>query len=260
LRVRLSENIGGRRDEVADLARDFDAMADRVEELIRAREQLINDVSHELRSPLTRLRLAIALARQRPERTAAALERVESEARRLDEIVDELLTLSRLESGVADHQGYFALSELLRKLIADASFERDCVQVKFEAMVGDAAASNSSIRGDAELIRRAVENVVRNAIRFSPATGTIAISVLQQTGEARIKIEDEGPGVTPNELRTLFEPFVKGSGGGFGLGLAIARRAVLAHGGSIFAENRKPTGLRVTIRLPTWLPTQKAAL
>jgi two-component system OmpR family sensor kinase len=257
LRVRLGDSIGGRRDEIADLARDFDKMADRVEELVRARERLINDVSHELRSPLARLRLAIALARQRPERTAAALERVENEVGRLDEIVGELLTLSRLESGVDDHQGYFDLSELLRKLIADASFESGSTQVKFESVVGDEVSPNSSIRGDAELIRRAVENIVRNAIRFSPANGTIAISVLQRSDEARIQIEDEGPGVAENELRTLFEPFVKGSGGGFGLGLAIAKRAVLAHAGSIVAENRSPTGLRVTIRLPTCFPLQR---
>ena len=261
LRVRLGESIGGRRDEIADLARDFDGMADRVEGLIRAREQLLNDVSHELRTPLTRLRLAIALARQRPERTATALDRVESEARRLDELVDELLTLSRLESGVIDLQGYFDLLELLRKLIADARFESgSAAQVKFEAIIGDGAAANSSILGDAELIRRAVENVVRNAIRFSPADGTISISVLQRATEARIQIEDEGPGVAENDLRTLFEPFVKGSSGGFGLGLAIARRAVLAHRGSIVAENRSPTGLRVTICLPTCLPTHKNEL
>jgi two-component system OmpR family sensor kinase len=108
---------GGRRDEVADLARDFDTMADRVEELIRSREQLVNDVSHELRSPLTRLRLAIALTRQRP------------------------------ESGVADHQAYFDLSELLRKLIADASFERDSVQVKFAAAEINASLDQARVRG-----------------------------------------------------------------------------------------------------------------
>jgi two-component system, OmpR family, sensor kinase len=255
LRVRLGDIIGKRRDEVADLARDFDGMADRVENLINAREQLLNDVSHELRTPLTRLRLAIALARQRPERTAAALDRVESEARRLDEMVDELLTLSRLESGATDLQGHFDLLELLQKLIADARFETgSAAQVKFEAVIDSEVPANSSILGDAELIRRAVENVVRNAIRFSPAQGTIAINVTQLANEARIQIDDEGPGVNEDALRTLFEPFVKGASGGFGLGLAIAKRAVLAHGGSIAAENRSPHGLRVTICLPTWQP------
>jgi two-component system OmpR family sensor kinase len=252
LRVRLGEMVGTRRDEIADLARDFDGMADRVENLINAREQLLNDVSHELRTPLTRLRLAIALARQRPERTAAALDRVETEARRLDEMVDELLTLSRLESGAAVLQGHFDLLELLQKLIADARFESgSAAQVKFEAIISDNAPAHNSILGDAELIRRAVENVVRNAIRFSPDHGTIAITVTQYANEARIQIDDEGPGVTEDALHTLFDPFVKGVNGGFGLGLAIAKRAVLAHGGNIRAENRSPTGLRVVISLPT---------
>jgi two-component system OmpR family sensor kinase len=258
LRVRLGDMIGKRRDEISDLARDFDGMADKVEHLINTREQLLNDVSHELRTPLTRLRLAIALARQRPEKTAAALDRVESEAKRLDEMVDELLTLSRMESGAADLQGHFDLLELMQKLIADARFESgSAAQVKFEAFFdADVPANNSihnSILGNAELIRRAIENVVRNAIRFSPDHGTISISLTQAANQASILIEDEGPGVSDEALTTLFEPFVKGGSDGFGLGLAIARRAVLAHGGSIYAENRKPAGLRVTIRLPTWV-------
>ena len=117
---------------------------------------------------------------------------------------------------------------------------------------------NIPVLGDAELIRRAIENVVRNAIRFSPDHGTISVSVRLLSNEALIQVEDEGPGVTEEALQMLFEPFVKGAGGGFGLGLAIAKRAVLAHGGTIRAENRMPSGLLITICLPTWLPTDVA--
>ncbi|HEX7856200.1 MAG TPA: ATP-binding protein [Sphingobium sp.] len=252
LTVRLGNQE--RRDEIADLARDFDAMADRIQTLVNARDQLIDDVSHELRSPLTRLHLAIALARQRAELTPADLDRVENEAQRLDELVGELLTLSRLESGADEYQGYFDLPELLRQVVDDARFEGGEGRILLE-MDG---VPSSSVRGDARLVARAVENVVRNAIRFTPPDGHVRVRLLHEDAQQQVEIEDDGPGIAHSDLETIFDPFVRNAQGGFGLGLAIARRAVLANGGTIRAENRAPSGLRVTICLPAEPLTESA--
>ncbi|MCE7796224.1 ATP-binding protein [Sphingobium sufflavum] len=238
------------RDEIADLAQDFNGMADRIEQLVRVRDQLIDDVSHELRSPLTRLQLAIALARQKSDRVPAALDRVEAEAKRLDELVGELLTLSRLESDVTDPQGYFDLPELLRTIVADARFEGGEARILLAGVEDGDRPGAKGIRGDARLIGRAVENVVRNALRHSPPEGRIRVTLTHKGVEDWIMIEDEGPGIPQGQLKRMFEPFVRGETGGYGLGLAIARRAVQAHRGRISAENRDPTGLCVTICLP----------
>jgi len=251
LDVRLGEKMGGRRDEIADLAHDFDGMAGKIEQLVHSRMQLIDDMSHEIRSPLARLQLAIALARQKPESALGALDRIEQEARRLEDMAGSLLTLSRLEGqGNPALDRYFDLYALLEDIVADTAFESAPKGLRISLRCISKA--SKTMAGDAELIRRALENVLRNAMRFSPKDGAISITLEEQADRALITIEDEGPGIAPGALGGIFEPFQRGEGetGGFGLGLAIAQRAVRVHGGAIHAENRAPSGLRVRLDLP----------
>ncbi|MDE1916693.1 MAG: HAMP domain-containing histidine kinase [Sphingomonadales bacterium] len=254
LGVRLAARMGRRRDEIADLARDFDGMAEKVEQLVLSRSQLIDDMSHELRSPLARLQLAIALARQKPDGAMIALDRIEQEARRLDTMAGSLLTLSRLESAGARPDHFVHLRALIEDLLADIRFESEAknLQIVLTCHASMPEGFHADVAGDAELLRRAFENVLRNALRFSPRDGTIHVTLSEETDRIVVEIEDEGPGVPAEQLSRLFEPFHRGEGetGGFGLGLAIARRAVVVHEGTIVLTNRRPSGLHVCITLP----------
>jgi len=266
LQTRLQPQMGRRRDELADLAHDFDQMAAKLQQLISGRDQLFHDVSHELRSPLTRLQVAIDLARQNPQRLGATLDRIDGESRRLNSLVGELLTLAKVEAGArgvaADFDDYFDLGDLLKAVTDDARFEAEATGVLISVKLSSSAEAQDEpvFRGNAELMRRALENVIRNAIRHSNAGQEVSVVMRndRSAGEYEIRIADQGPGVPPQHLATIFEPFVrlnsdttgKSTSTGFGLGLAIARRAVDAHKGKIFAENQKPQGLAVTITLP----------
>ncbi len=258
LAVRLKPEMGRRRDEIADLAGDFDPMAERLQQLVRARDQLMHDVSHELRSPLARLNRAIGLARQSPQRMEETLTRIEHETGRLDVLVGELLTLARVESGDPSLDGYFEIEGLVRTVVDDARFEADASGVQVRTNIDDAPGERPrpTVKGNAELLRRAIENIVRNALRFSTRGQTVDVDVdADETARGFIlRIRDEGPGVPPESLQVMFDPFVRvhevGFGKGYGLGLAIARRTILAHGGSIEAENRPEGGLAVTVLLP----------
>jgi len=252
LDTRLWPSMGRRRDEVADLARDFDAMAARLEQLLMMRDQLLHDVSHELRTPLARLNLAIALMRQDPAKAATSIERIETEVRRLDELVGETLSLARLESGGAGRESYFELGGLVDTVIAQARLEAEASGVLLEG--GRKQGEDILLRGDFELMRRALENIVRNAIRHSAPGQPVRVAMELREDEARVIVRDEGPGVPPDRLAAMFDPFVRlgQQGEGFGLGLAIARRAVLALGGHVEARNRTPHGLEVTIALPVY--------
>jgi len=255
LDVRLGPAIGRRRDEIADLAHDFDRMATRLQQLVAARDQLLHDVSHELRSPLARLQMALGLARQAPQKVAGSLDRIEAETGRLSALVGELLTLSRLESGVPLREGYFDLQALVASVVADARFEAEASGVAIACDMQAVPAQAPTVRGDAEIIRRAIENLVRNALRYSKRDQGVEVAVRADpvAGCYEILVADSGPGVPPDRLGQIFEPFVRAGdagGPGFGLGLAIARRSVLAHGGSIEAHNRPSGGLLVAIRLP----------
>ena len=260
LHVRLQPEMGARRDELADLAMDFDAMAERIEKLVAARDQLLHDVSHELRSPLARLQVAVGLARQDPKNLKVTLDRVELESRRLDAMVEELLTLSRAESGVSQQCDYVNLSCLIDMIVADARFEAEPsgVQVESETDVG-VDARRFLVKGRPQLLRRALENIVRNALQVSKAGQFVKVAVsLDQTADRfEVRIADEGPGLPEEALSSIFEPFVRGPKSvkdeGFGLGLAIARRLVLAHGGAIEAQNRAGGGLLVVVTLPVGL-------
>jgi two-component system sensor histidine kinase CpxA len=258
LNTRVAPTMGGRRDEVAELAKDFDAMAERLQALIGAQRQLLSDVSHELRSPLARLQVALGLVRQRsPDRSNPELDRIEREADRLNELIAQLLSLSRLEAGTGliDAEE-IDLAGLLTEIVESADFEakarnrRVRLHVRMQAVV----------EGDPRLLRSAVENVVRNAARHTNENTTVEVSLQpdeQYPGNAAVWVDDSGPGVPEKRLDSLFEPFVRvedardRASGGYGLGLAIAKRAIRLHKGAIWATNRKEGGLTVGLRLPT---------
>jgi two-component system OmpR family sensor kinase len=260
LETRVGPTIGARRDELADLGRDFDRMASRLQGVIEAQRRLLHDVSHEMRSPLARMQAAIGLARQndpqgappRPEKLAAAIERVERETVRIDQLVGELLTLSRLDTGVAGEVlEDINVAELIADIVEDAHFEAQAAQREVTLDAG----AEGVVHGRAELLHRAFENVIRNAIKHTGAGTSVAVSTrFGNTGQLQVVVQDAGPGVPPDELEAIFTPFVRGrySSGteGHGLGLAIARRVLEAHGGSIRALNRPEGGLRVEMVLP----------
>ena len=260
LTARAGDPNSRRRDEIAGLVRDFDAMAERLEKLVNAQSRLLNDISHELRSPLARLNVALGLARQRsgPE-SETMLERIELEASRLNELIGRLLTLARLEDG---EQRVAAAPVLLDEIVLgvaeDAEFEaqaRHC-HVRTEIPPG-----NWAVRGDASLLHSAIENVVRNAIRYTREDTAVEIH-LEKTensaggAEAVVRVTDCGSGVPADALEKLFQPFYRlddargRQTGGVGLGLAITERAVRFHGGRVAALNRAEGGLMVEIRLP----------
>lgn len=252
LKVRLGPGWIRRQDEVADLAMDFNRMAARLEELVASRDRLLADISHELRSPLARLHLAIALARQSPEKEAQSLERIGKEADKLEEMVSELLTLSKIESGATTSDEYFFVSEVSRMVADDARFEAQGKGVEIEVL-GNTDGSEALIVGSGKLISRAIENIVRNALRFSRSGETITLEMESGQGGTTLTIRDQGPGVKPEQMKSLFDPFYRAdtsSGQGYGLGLAIAKRAILAHGGTITAANGAQEGLAITIWLP----------
>jgi len=254
LDTRVAAEIGGRRDEVADLGHDFDRMAERLKALVTAQRQLLHDVSHELRSPLGRLQAAVGLARQQPDKLESTLDRVEREAARLDQLVGEVLTLSRLEAGSgrpAESEEFFDLTELLASIVDDARFEASHHEIAIDFSPGD---EEALIRGRAELLHRALENIVRNALKHSPSGQRVEITLRRHGGKATVQVSDRGPGVDPEQLATMFEPFVQldnsRNAAGWGLGLAIAQRAIIAHHGTVSAANRDGGGLCVSVSLP----------
>jgi two-component system OmpR family sensor kinase len=255
LGVRLTAGMGRRRDEIADLAQDFDAMAERMQQLIASRDRLLHDVSHELRSPLARMSVAVGLARKTGEASENALTRIEGESRRLNEIVGDLLSLSRAESDAGLEEIYFDLGALLQVVCDDARFEAQPrgVEVRLELSPELADPDRAPLlKGAPQLLRRGIENVIRNALRFSPAGDAVMVRARLVDGRFEIEVGDRGPGVPPAMLESMFEPFVKGpaESRGVGLGLSIARRALSAHGGALQAFNREGGGLAMRITLP----------
>ena len=250
--TRLGPAMGRRRDEIADLAHDFDRMAARLEELVAARDRLLADVSHELRTPLARLNLAIGLARQDPAKLAVSLDRISGEAAKLDEMVGELLTLAKLESGQSRGEDYFNFAEIVKAVVQDARYE---AAAKGVDVLLDIEPDNEDfewiVRGSGRLISRAIENIVRNAVRYSSDGGKVSAILRREGSRFNLRVTDEGPGISEEAMAALFMPFgISADGFGFGLGLAIAQRAVVVHGGSISARNRKPKGLEMAVALP----------
>ena len=254
LTARVGSASGRRRDELIDLGRDFDAMAERIEGLMNAQKRLISDVSHELRSPLTRLNVSLELAKQRAGAEAAPmLDRIEREATRLSELIGQLLTLSKLENtNEAVGKEVVALSQLVQEVCSDADFEAQAKHRHVKLLRNDAC----TMSGSAELLRRALENVVRNAIRYTKDGTTVEVALTRQQNEAWITVRDYGAGVPESSLADLFRPFYRVADardrqtGGIGLGLAITERAIKLHNGTVQAANATGEGLLVTIGLP----------
>lgn len=257
---RVSPSIGNRRDDIADLGKDFDHMAAKLQNLMSSQRRLLHDVSHELRSPLARMQASIGLIRQQPEVLSTRLDRIEHEVDRLDKLVGEILTLSRLESGVPQPKDeYLDILELLDTVIDDARFEARAMSrdVVFQNNLVD---DNLIIKGHGELLYRAFENVIRNAIHHTPSGTKVTVTASLYTDELltssfHFEVDDEGPGVPEKELSNIFDPFQKyhegiQAHGGYGLGLAIARRAIESHHGTIKATNRTTQGLQILITIP----------
>jgi two-component system sensor histidine kinase CpxA len=247
-----------RHDEIGGLVRDFDTMATRLENLVKAQSRLLNDISHELRSPLARLNVALGLARQRsgPE-SAAMLERIELEAARLNELIGRLLTLARMEDGEQRVPSTpVLLDEVILTVTEDAEFE---AQARHCHVHGEIPEGSWAVRGDASLLHSAIENVVRNAIRYTREGSTVEVRLERGNdglAEAVVQVADCGDGVPADALEKLFQPFYRLDDargrhtGGVGLGLAITERAVRFHGGRVAAMNRPEGGLMVEIHLP----------
>jgi signal transduction histidine kinase len=272
LNVRVLPALRGRQDDLGLLAADLDLMAERLRQLLEAKQQLLRDVSHELRSPLARLQLALSLARRDEGSAERHLARIACEADRLEQLIARTLKLVRLERPAhALELLRVDVGELLRGIASDVAIEADAQGCFVTVQIyGTLAAS-----GDPELLRSAFENVIRNAVRYSPVGALVAVNgrLARAAGAAEESIEvtvrDYGPGVPDKDLPLIFEPFYRveaarehRSSGGEGLGLAIAARAVTLHGGTISARNPPGGGLAVTVLLPALAQNsrQRAAL
>src|SRR5467141_895314 len=258
LDARGDKSIRWRRDEIGRLGLSFDHMAGRIESLVQAQQRLLGDVSHELRSPLARLCVALGLLREcSPEERIEYLDRIELEAENLDELIGQLLTLARIDSGAeSSHKETIELSSLLQEVAADGNFEaqaRSCA-VRVDSL------DSCTTTGVAEHLRRAIENVVRNAIRYTRPSTDVEITMRRleaaSVSRAVIQVRDHGPGVPTAQLGKIFLPFYRvpnangAQTGGAGLGLAISERIVRMHGGSVRAANAQDGGLLVELVLP----------
>jgi two-component system, OmpR family, sensor kinase len=253
LDLRVSAGLDGRNDELAVLARDFDAMADQLKANRSARTRLLRDISHELRSPLARMRLAVGLARQLPEDSGRQLDRLESEIERLDKLISQVLQLARLQSADAHYEKESVpIDEVIEEVVRDAAFEgaaKGC-RIDYGGRTG------ASVLGNRELLRSAIENILRNAVRYSPPSSPVDVEASAANGALGILVRDRGPGVPGDDLKRIFEPFFRvaesrdrGSGGE-GIGLAITAQVLRAHGGTAVAVNHPQGGLEVRLSMP----------
>ncbi len=258
-RGRLESRVPGvvsrRADDIGQLGQDFDHMAERIQSLIEAQQKLLSNISHELRSPLTRLQIALGIARQRVEDDSAVpqLDRIEREAQRLEAMIAQLLQLSRLENRL-QHMDLqpLDLGKMLSTIADDAHFEARAQNRSVHLNSGVSV----RVIGDQMLLGSAIENVVRNAVKYTPENTEVVIDTAVHGDQVHIAVADAGTGVPPQDLPHLFEPFYRASNsqqGGSGLGLSITRQAIEAHKGMVKAENRPEGGLRITLQLPVSL-------
>lgn len=261
LSARAGNGQSRSKDEVSQLVNDFDLMAEQIEKLIDAQSRLLKDISHELRSPLARLTVALELARQRtgPE-AESVLDRISLESSRMNELIGSLTTIARLESGSGSvRKVVVPLEEVVQEVARDAAFEAQARKCQVECEILD----ELPVIGDPALLHSAVENVVRNATRYCRDGTTVKIRAekmgRKSPPEAIIRVSDLGPGVPETELEKIFRPFYRiddargRSTGGVGLGLAITEQAIRLHGGSVRASNLPEGGLLVEIRVPLQL-------
>ncbi|HEX3892108.1 MAG TPA: ATP-binding protein [Terracidiphilus sp.] len=238
-------------DEIGQLASNFNQMADRLERLIVSERRLLGDISHELRSPLARLKFAVKLARTSQD-NKSALDRIERDIDRITSLVADIVEITFIEGDPAvQDTGIVRVGEIIDEVVRDCALE---AQVR-HCTIDVGGALTGEVMGSRELLRRAIENVLRNGIRYSPQNSAIQLMVAETEREATISVRDFGPGVPETVIARLFDPFFRVedardiNGGGSGMGLSIAKRAVQLHHGTIVAENALP-GLRVRITLP----------
>ena len=258
LDTRVGLDLQKRHDEIAALARDFDRMAERIETLVTSQQALLANISHELRSPLARLNVALELLKQEgADKNPEHVQRIALEARRLDTLIGHVLMLSRLDSKVlATPPAAIDLAVITQEVLADAAFEARAMSRE----VVSGAMDNCTMSGHENLLRSAIENVVRNAVRHTPPGTTVDVSLRREItanqSHGVLRVRDHGPGVPESMLEEIFRPFARvpsagtANVSGSGLGLAIAQRAVAAHGGSIRAQNAPDGGLMIEIELP----------
>ncbi len=259
LETRVDPNLRDRQDEFGQLGRDFDRMAERIEQLLQSQRRLLGDISHELRSPLARLVVALELARKRSgEEARGALDRMEREAERMNELIGQLLRLTRLEAdGAVPDRTTVALAPLVHEIAQDADFEARGSERRVKVTLTRCDPCSTS--GSPEMLRSAIENIVRNAAHYTSDESSVEISLSlaeSPSPMASILVRDHGPGVPEAALRELFRPFYRvddaraRESGGIGLGLAIAQRIVQLHQGGVEARNAEGGGLAVEIQLP----------
>jgi len=257
----LTARVKTRRpDEIGQLGRSFNQMAERLERLIVSERRLLGDISHELRSPLARLKFAVKLARTSPD-PKAALDRIERDVDRITSLVADIVEITFIESDpTVQDTGRVHIGEVLEEIVRDCALEaqfREC-SIDFSGSL------RGEVLGNRELLRRAIENVIRNSIRYSPQHSAIRVATIETDREATITVRDFGPGVPDEMLIRIFDPFFRveearnTNGGGSGMGLSIAKRAVQLHHGTIVAENASP-GLRVRITIPYAVDSAAAA-
>lgn len=253
LAARPDEKLLKRKDELGELSNTIGQMASRIGALLSSQKNFLIQVSHELGSPLTRLNIALKLARRKADEVhAAAFDRIQHESSELNSMVQQLLQLARLESGLErDQEEIFPLNELVREVCDDAQF----IASESAKQVHLLSYSELLMRGYRELLKRALDNVLRNAIRFAPEGSCVAVEILSHPNDrVLIQVTDHGTGVRRENLDAIFEPFIRDSSvsdrSGTGLGLAIARQAVRANGGTISAKNLSPVGFQIEISLP----------
>ncbi len=254
LAARAGSSVTARRDEIGALGKDFDAMAERVEGLVTSQQRLLRDVSHELRSPLSRLQVALGLARKRAgSEVVPDLDRIELETERLNELIGQILTLTRLERELAAEQSVSAeLGDIVGDVVKDANYEAGASR----RIVTLGSSLTVNVQGRPRLLHSAIENVVRNALRYTAEGTAVEVSMSQSDGRVVISVRDHGPGVPEAALVHLFEPFYRvddareREGGGYGIGLAITERTIRRHGGAVRARNHPGGRLLVKLELP----------
>lgn len=250
--VRIGNKMAGRKDEVTALAHDFDSTAARLEELQEAQQRLFHDVSHELRSPLSRLQAVVGVLRQSPTKLDAMLDRIDREVERLDTLVGEVLTLARLtaNSSLPLKTQTLDVIDLLSEILDDAAFEAQARKVLITTSVDGSFLADV----EGELIYRALENVIRNAVKYTAERSRIYVQCETTADLLKVCVVDQGPGVRRDELERIFQPFSRGNDavprGGYGLGLAIARQAIERHGGRVYASLPDAGGLAITLEIP----------
>jgi two-component system sensor histidine kinase CpxA len=249
--TRVGRPFNRRNDEVGTLARDFDAMAERIQALVTAKETLLRDVSHELRSPLARIRMALALAQRRAGTQAQPdLDRIEREAEKLDALIGQVMTLTRLRTATAPRREAVRLDQLVGEVVDDARFEHPASRVELTT------SGPIEVSGDADGLKSAIENVVRNALIYGDPAQPVEVEATSNADQALVRVLDRGPGVPDSELARIFEPFYRTDKsrdhqkGGQGIGLAITTRVTELHGGSVTARNRNGGGLEIDLKLP----------